>query len=136
MRGRNEILSHLISLFLGLRLPYYAHWFARGLSIEYIESPLRTKPRQGAACGARNQPQTALCLFRSSFWSFLDIKRRPYTSLWPKTLLYMEVDDGMSLPRLWRRLPPPGLRAAIAAMGPGLVFIFCFNSFMAAINLF
>jgi hypothetical protein len=34
---------------------------------------------------------------------------------------------GTCMPRLWRRLPPPGLRAAIAAtpgLGPGIVLNF------------
>jgi hypothetical protein len=34
---------------------------------------------------------------------------------------------GTSLLSLWRHLPPQGLRAAIAATGPGLVIIFYFN---------
>jgi hypothetical protein len=56
--------------------------------------------------------------FRSSFWSFLELKRRPYTSLC-KMLLCMEPE---SLPRLWRCLAQPvtaGLCAAIAATSPG-----------------
>jgi hypothetical protein len=100
-----------------------------------IEWPVRAASRQGAACGAENLPPTALCLFRSSFWSFLELKRRPYMSLRRETLLYMEClcpvfGSACSLPQ-------QGLCAAFAATGPGLVLIFLkFDSFITAVKSF
>jgi hypothetical protein len=52
-----------------------------------------------------------------------EMKRRPYTNGNESKAKDVAV-YGTYLPRLWRRLPPPGLRAAITATGSGIVFIF------------
>jgi hypothetical protein len=97
-----------------------------------IEEPIRTTPRQEAPCCHQNWPPTALCLIRSSFWGFLELKKKAlHRSKVKDVTLY-----GMSLPSLWRCQPPLELRAAIAAMGPGLVLIFLFDSFTTTINIF
>jgi hypothetical protein len=70
----------------------------------------------------------------------LQIKFLELSETEKKTLHESKAKDvtlyGTSLPRLWRRLPLPGLRVAIAATGPGLVLIFSNKFFTLSVNFF